>query len=63
MTKQQYALLEARRYVRQGLAEYEGATCKWQAKVALHMGDLERAIYLTMVALYIHRLIKQGATT
>ena len=55
-------LYAARIAVLEGRTTYEIETCKAQARIALYLGDLDRAIYNTRVALYIARLIRVGAT-
>lgn len=36
--------------------QYEYDTCKWQAKVCLHNGNLKMAIWNTQVCLFIERI-------
>lgn len=49
-------LAEARRYVANGLADYEYGRLKHDAKVWLYLGKLDRAIHCTQVCLFIGRL-------
>jgi hypothetical protein len=49
---------EARHYLNQGIAEYEFQRCKFDAKTWLYIGNLDRAIHLTQVALFIRRIQK-----
>ncbi len=49
-------LYEARRYIYQGIADYEYDRCKHDAKVCLYNGNLADAIHFTKVCLFIGRL-------
>jgi len=47
---------QARTYLARGIGQYGYDTCKWQAKVCLHNGNLKMAIWNTQVCLFIGRL-------
>ena len=47
---------QARIAMAQQFDQYEYDTCKWQAKVCLHNGNLDAAIWNTQVCLFIGRL-------
>jgi len=56
MNESALALLRARGYIIDGIAQYGYELCKQQACVWLYLGNLDRAILETKTALFIMRL-------
>lgn len=56
MNNSRQAMLIARSYIAEGIADYEYALCKFLARVCLANGDLAGAVFNTQTALFIMRI-------